>query len=346
MGAGALPREVRREPRQVQAQDQPVSGECGALQSGAPGLCVERAPAACGGALGKARESTVYCLVEAPADQANLGQGGRGEAAVEVVFATNDFLGSGWLWKEGGRWRNWKRRWFELTTISFTYYDEPEGKVLGDIPVRSGTVIEWEHEIVKKTMRYSFQITTPGRVYYIYTTDKAEFDKWEAAFQTMGCAVQRFEKVARRERSGSLSRVKLGVPPRIAGLLAPESSGTLSNKFSKSSSDVSAEGKEGRGRAATLSGGTQTLFRAKSAQRLKRLASTPVARPDGVHGQSQFGSFAEFHRFLCPAVWRTGEATRATPTGGAGAAAANLGSGEGLRKSPLGNHSYDAITTM
>jgi len=226
-------------------------------------------------------------------------------AAVDSVFATNDFLASGWLWKQGERWKNWKRRWFELTTISFTYYDVPEGKVLGDIPVRSGTVIEWEHEAQKKGTRYSFHVLTPGRTYHVYSVDKADFDAWEAAFHTLGCAVQPFEKMPRRERSGSLSRVRLGRGGGGGGLLSPDSLLSMS-KLSRSHNDLSDEGGKPRQRAVTVAGGggaSPALFR-KHSHRAKRLQSAPTSRPEQVVGQSAFRSFAEFHRHLCPPCWR------------------------------------------
>eukprot|EP00038_Savillea_parva_P029124 m.68925 g.68925 ORF g.68925 m.68925 type:complete len:418 (-) comp8550_c0_seq2:40-1293(-) len=239
-------------------------------------------------------------LADDAADDASGTSGAASEArsAVDFVFATNDFLGSGWLWKEGGRWRNWKRRWFELTTITFTYYDAPEGKLLGDIPLRSGTVIEFEHEMTKKGMRYSFRLLTPGRMYHVYTLDKTEFDKWEAAFQTMGCVVQQHEKVPQRGRSQSRIRMS-GM--RSQSLLAPEP-GPLSTKFSRSASDLPSET---RSSSASVASGVPT-FRAKSSQssRMKRLASAPTTRPANVFGESHFKTFEEFHRFLCPLGWQ------------------------------------------
>eukprot|EP00037_Helgoeca_nana_P017677 m.167390 g.167390 ORF g.167390 m.167390 type:complete len:429 (-) comp24098_c0_seq1:791-2077(-) len=268
-------------------------------------------------------------------------------AAVEVVFATNDFLMSGWLWKEGGRWRNWKRRWFELTTISFSYYDVPEGKVLGDIPVRSGTVIEWEQEATKRKMRYSFHVMTPSRVYHVYTPEKAEFDKWEAAFKTMGCVVKQFEKMQGRQRSGSLSRVKLAVlPTRTPSHLAPEP-GPLSGKFSKSSTDLPSES---RARLGSTFGASPPQYKARTtstSQRLKRLAQTPIARPDNVYGQSQFKSFEDFHRFLCPVDWRGAglEVTLPTPMPPALTTPTLVVDG-GDHALPEPHPPYDAITTM
>ena len=37
---------------------------------------------------------------------------------------------SGWLIKEGGSWKSWKRRWFELEDTTLYYYKDETKKQL------------------------------------------------------------------------------------------------------------------------------------------------------------------------------------------------------------------------
>lgn len=78
-----------------------------------------------------------------------------------------------------------------------------------------------------------------------YTLEKAEFSKWEAAFQTMGCEVRHQgdgkDKIPQRARSGSLSRI-MSISRSGGGgggLAVPDPAGGLSGKLSKSSNDLS-----------------------------------------------------------------------------------------------------------
>jgi len=41
----------------------------------------------------------------------------------------------GWLYKQGGKRKNWKRRWFTLENLYLTYRDKPEVSFLGCVYV-------------------------------------------------------------------------------------------------------------------------------------------------------------------------------------------------------------------
>jgi len=115
---------------------------------------------------------------------------------------------NGWLHKIGGVRRNWKKRWFELNEMGFTYQEKEGGKILGNIGTLSnGTIVQWNTEVVKKDLRYYLHVIVPGRIYQLYATESTDFVRWMAAFKAMGCVVSEKE-MEKRTRSESLSSTK------------------------------------------------------------------------------------------------------------------------------------------
>ncbi len=54
---------------------------------------------------------------------------------------TNLQLRSGWLWKEGGNFKTWKRRWCQLFSDGcLWYYDKEGGKLYGVIDLTGAQV--------------------------------------------------------------------------------------------------------------------------------------------------------------------------------------------------------------
>eukprot|EP00041_Stephanoeca_diplocostata_P035718 m.1269734 g.1269734 ORF g.1269734 m.1269734 type:complete len:399 (-) comp24748_c0_seq3:5189-6385(-) len=104
-----------------------------------------------------------------------------------IDFEVPDLLMKGWMYKQGGFRKNYIRRWFELSTISFSYADGELGKFLGDVSVTKDTPIEWHVEVQKKEIRYFMTITTEPRVWHLYVTEQAELDRWLDALRLFGC---------------------------------------------------------------------------------------------------------------------------------------------------------------
>jgi len=84
---------------------------------------------------------------------------------------------SGYLVKEGGSWKSWKRRYFELRGSSLSYF-----KKLGDVtPVGLIDLNECTSVMaVSYKKENAFCLDTPGRKYYICADTPQERDSWVA----------------------------------------------------------------------------------------------------------------------------------------------------------------------
>eukprot|EP01105_Mastigella_eilhardi_P015535 TRINITY_DN355_c3_g1_i1.p1 TRINITY_DN355_c3_g1~~TRINITY_DN355_c3_g1_i1.p1 ORF type:complete len:482 (-),score=142.11 TRINITY_DN355_c3_g1_i1:83-1447(-) len=71
---------------------------------------------------------------------------------------------SGYLVKEGGRVRSWKKRWFVLENCCLRYYkDKTDSKVQGEIKVETATQVM----IAERSKKPCLSILTPARCYYM-----------------------------------------------------------------------------------------------------------------------------------------------------------------------------------
>ena len=93
---------------------------------------------------------------------------------------------SGYLLKRGDVVRNWKRRWFILTTEGFLEYytSESDSKPLGTVLV-SDRVIRLEDDSSKLN---AISIETPKRVYFICADTSEERLAWFNALSEFGIA--------------------------------------------------------------------------------------------------------------------------------------------------------------
>jgi len=86
----------------------------------------------------------------------------------------------GWLMKEGGRWKNWKKRWFALKGGNIYYAknerDHERGKDQGVINLEDATYIKPTNQRPKKS--HCFEIPTPDRIYYISAATAQEMQDW------------------------------------------------------------------------------------------------------------------------------------------------------------------------
>jgi RAC serine/threonine-protein kinase len=90
---------------------------------------------------------------------------------------------SGWLMKEGGGWKSWKRRWFCLKGGTIFYAksdkDHQKGKDQGQINLEDATYIKPTNQRPKRS--HCFEIPTPDRIYYISAATAQEMQDWISA---------------------------------------------------------------------------------------------------------------------------------------------------------------------
>ncbi|OHT14359.1 AGC family protein kinase [Tritrichomonas foetus] len=82
---------------------------------------------------------------------------------------------SGWMTKQGGVVKNWKKRWFVLRGKELAYYEKPDKKESGVIDLTKAKEITTAPETKKKC---ALKIVTSGRTYYCYTDTQNDCDSW------------------------------------------------------------------------------------------------------------------------------------------------------------------------
>tara|TARA_R110002050_G_scaffold21080_11_gene58803 strand:+ start:15 stop:1691 length:1677 start_codon:yes stop_codon:yes gene_type:complete len=90
---------------------------------------------------------------------------------------------AGYLTKQGGNFKSWKRRWFVLQGIGLNYYKGNKPIVenfCGNIPL-SGASINESSEV--KGRKYLFEIETPGRKYHLCADSLEEMQEWICAIK-------------------------------------------------------------------------------------------------------------------------------------------------------------------
>jgi len=84
----------------------------------------------------------------------------------------------GWLTKEGGTIKSWKKRWCVYADQQLTYYTAPpskNGKPKGHIPLN---IVEKVQKIDYKKKKNSFEIQTPDRNYHLFAGTAQETTEW------------------------------------------------------------------------------------------------------------------------------------------------------------------------
>lgn len=83
----------------------------------------------------------------------------------------------GYMYKQGGKHKNWKRRWFALNGLFMFYYTNQQRSS------HKGTIVLEECNVVLAPdglgmTRYSFQIETPNRTFVLSCDSAASRDDW------------------------------------------------------------------------------------------------------------------------------------------------------------------------
>ncbi|EDR27381.1 hypothetical protein, conserved [Entamoeba dispar SAW760] len=87
-----------------------------------------------------------------------------------------DSVKSGFLVKQGGSWKSWKKRWCVLTPTGMIFYfkDKKDVNSKGCVDVNSASDVLLEDEKKKNC----FGIVTPNRTFFMAAESKAERDSW------------------------------------------------------------------------------------------------------------------------------------------------------------------------
>ncbi|GMF27438.1 unnamed protein product [Phytophthora fragariaefolia] len=94
-------------------------------------------------------------------------------------------LFSGWLRKRGRMVKSTKRRWFELSNTTLSYFAHPQGgSRKGTIDVSHARVSPVD--TLKTGERHSFQICTPTRNLFLHADSQEERSLWLAALASVG----------------------------------------------------------------------------------------------------------------------------------------------------------------
>jgi len=81
----------------------------------------------------------------------------------------------GWIMKQGGVIKTWKKRWFILNGSSISYYEKKGSKEIGRIDLKIASEISLAPECKKQP---AFKIVTPDRTYYLTTETSQEASDW------------------------------------------------------------------------------------------------------------------------------------------------------------------------
>lgn len=95
------------------------------------------------------------------------------------MSATDQPAKEGWMTKQGGFIKTWKRRWFVLRGTTLAYFVKPGGKLKGEIECAGATEVAAAPECKKQP---AFKVVVPSaRTYYIRTDSDQEVQNWVEA---------------------------------------------------------------------------------------------------------------------------------------------------------------------
>lgn len=100
-------------------------------------------------------------------------------AAVAKPIAPDAVIKTGFLTKKGGVRRNWKRRWFQLTSLAIKYFESSDALILkGTIVVAGITSVSVAQHPVRGPL---IEVHTPTRVFNFIGSTPTETEQWKVA---------------------------------------------------------------------------------------------------------------------------------------------------------------------
>eukprot|EP01125_Pyxidicula_operculata_P012216 TRINITY_DN3_c1_g1_i1.p1 TRINITY_DN3_c1_g1~~TRINITY_DN3_c1_g1_i1.p1 ORF type:complete len:454 (-),score=121.73 TRINITY_DN3_c1_g1_i1:418-1779(-) len=93
----------------------------------------------------------------------------------------------GWMTKQGGSWKSWKRRWFILKGTSLYYFKtKTDDNVTGIIELTNQSFVRKDDS--KKTKKYTIQVATSkttDRIFLMYPDTESEMNSWIKSIQAV-----------------------------------------------------------------------------------------------------------------------------------------------------------------
>jgi len=126
----------------------------------------------------KKRNATISVIRQPPAPQkksANAVPSFKREEVPDVVVQYPEMYG--WLQKQGGGYKSWKKRWFILKDLVLAYHKQPKETPLGTIPLPGYLCTKADGEVNKP---YPFKLFHEGpcRTWYFSAPSSQERDRW------------------------------------------------------------------------------------------------------------------------------------------------------------------------
>lgn len=132
----------------------------------------------------KAENSSTF-FVWTDALQVALKEGNSKNLNRQMSLGPQDLCKEGWLCKEGGHIKSWKKRWCILRENKLSYYTDTDAKELkGSIALSLSTVknvLDSEHrgkKLPDSSFCYFFEIVTPNRIYVFCSNSEVDRDEW------------------------------------------------------------------------------------------------------------------------------------------------------------------------
>jgi hypothetical protein len=99
------------------------------------------------------------------------------------VLAVGNAAKRGWLQKQGGRFKNWKKRYFVLNSNTLYYYKREEDKEpKGAISLKNCIISFLDHDQTKNEGKtpepFSVKIRSPFRAYWLCGDNEKELMDW------------------------------------------------------------------------------------------------------------------------------------------------------------------------
>eukprot|EP01123_Difflugia_compressa_P010039 TRINITY_DN3554_c0_g1_i1.p1 TRINITY_DN3554_c0_g1~~TRINITY_DN3554_c0_g1_i1.p1 ORF type:complete len:485 (+),score=97.92 TRINITY_DN3554_c0_g1_i1:57-1457(+) len=82
---------------------------------------------------------------------------------------------SGWVTKEGGSYKNWKKRWMIIEGTDLAYYKKENKKEKCGIVPLVGSMVS---TVSYKQKKFCFEITTPTRTWHVCANSESDMDRW------------------------------------------------------------------------------------------------------------------------------------------------------------------------
>mmetsp|Transcript_6443 Transcript_6443/g.19522 ORF Transcript_6443/g.19522 Transcript_6443/m.19522 type:complete len:1618 (-) Transcript_6443:166-5019(-) len=100
----------------------------------------------------------------------------------KVQLSDREIQKAGWLHKQGGKVKSWKKRWCVVSNTLLYYFRHPDDQeAAGSIPLDASSVVFAEDRTKKK---YCFEVSTRFRNFFLYAENELEMASWMDVIKT------------------------------------------------------------------------------------------------------------------------------------------------------------------